>query len=720
MEGWAALANCVVVMSGGSGIVPPLLATPHAKLVHDTKHQLLHGSPGASAHFQDTHGSTLVGGHSIVMASSTGRHEEQYIRRRAGGRSPTIKEKRKSLPKTGDTETETTLAESQTIKLSKPKSSLMSYEEALDILQQGPPDLSDDPILGVKEDGEEDESHYTPQIVKLMAGKCTVKWEWTTQDLETPHGSKRAARLYRQGLLDRVTKPLPPPKPLRTRAVGRWIVTALIDVQEKLDPKTVKKMSNDSNDDAKSDNIKLIAAMPTTTIAEVSKKLEGVAGPLLLPNQTSQKALEADNWCKSNGGEVMVPHSVGGAHQASVPHPLYYKDFDEVLHGSSGDNADGKLNPTLSLTDYSIGDGDMAQNGLWSRTLHHCSISGAIASVPECKQGYLDLSSRGLQAIPDKVWALREQLSVLNLSDNRLTELDENEIAQIAGLRALLLGENRLSAFPGCIDELTQLRVLQISNNRIPSLAPELSKNRFLTMLCIDGNELKELPDELETLTGLTHLLAHENQFVEVPPVIMKFTNLQELYLQGNQLEHLPGALGSQLSKLEYLDLAGNRLTGLPEEIGDLKRLDVLSLSANLLVWEGIPWQLGMLTDLKKLYMHGNTRLKKEPPAVSRLKECGNLIECELGLHSALRNALTRTFSQAKGHEDPMEVASRAFRKYDSDGSGCIDYMEFRAICVELELTLTKQELKDAMEHLDENKDGTIEEKEFVQWFAHR
>ena len=46
--------------------------------------------------------------------------------------------------------------------------------------------------------------------------------------------------------------------------------------------------------------------------------------------------------------------------------------------------------------------------------------------------------------------------------------------------------------------------------------------------------------------------------------------------------------------------------------------------------------------------------------------------------------------------------------------------MEFRAICVELELTLTKQELKDAMEHLDENKDGTIEEKEFVQWFVHR
>ena len=46
--------------------------------------------------------------------------------------------------------------------------------------------------------------------------------------------------------------------------------------------------------------------------------------------------------------------------------------------------------------------------------------------------------------------------------------------------------------------------------------------------------------------------------------------------------------------------------------------------------------------------------------------------------------------------------------------------MEFKSICVDLGLTLSKTELKDAMEHLDENSDGTIAEEEFIKWFVHR
>ena len=200
------------------------------------------------------------------------------------------------------------------------------------------------------------------------------------------------------------------------------------------------------------------------------------------------------------------------------------------------------------------------------------------------------------------------------------------------------------------------------------------------------------------------------------------FTNLQELFLQGNKLEYFPGTLASKLTKLEYLDLAGNQLHELPGEIGELKKLDVLSLSANLLVFEGIPWQLGLLTDLKKLYMHGNTKLKKEPPAVSRLLQCGSLVECELGLQNALKNAIVRGFSNnaSEAGTNPKDLAIRAFRNYDNDGSACIDYVEFMAICVDLGVSLSKNELKEAMDHLDENSDGTIGEDEFVNWFVNR
>ena len=194
---------------------------------------------------------------------------------------------------------------------------------------------------------------------------------------------------------------------------------------------------------------------------------------------------------------------------------------------------DGQMDPKVPITAYGIGDGDIAMDGLWSRTLHHCSINGTIASIPTGKQGYLDLSSRGISNIPKSVWSLRDNLGVLNLSDNRLQSLDEDDVTElglIKELKALLLGENILKEYPSCIDKFEHLTVLQLSNNRIPRISPEIKANVLLTMLCIDGNELTELPEEMKTLTRLTHLLAHENLFTEVPPVLEHFTNLQELF----------------------------------------------------------------------------------------------------------------------------------------------------------------------------------------------
>eukprot|EP00944_MAST-04C_sp_MAST-4C-sp1_P010137 g10137.t1 len=604
---------------------------------------------------------------------------------------------------------------SATTRPPEPRSRLMKYEEALQILLNGPPDLSQDEILG-DSDNEEEESHYTPQIVKLVAGSCPIRWKWQPQDLETPYGSKKAQRLHNEGSDYELAKPV------AVRTKGRWVKTALLDVQDKLDPKLVKSAVNGGSANA---TIKVLAATKESSVDFIAKGLTGLVGPLLVASEEAREALRNDEFAKLDTGEIMIPHSQGGAKKTTEQqHRFYYQDYNSVLH-NNGNTPDGQMDPKVPITAYGIGDGDIAMDGLWSRTLHHCSINGTIASIPTGKQGYLDLSSRGISNIPKSVWSLRDNLGVLNLSDNRLQSLDEddvNELGLIKELKALLLGENVLKEYPSCIDKLEHLTVLQLSNNRIPRISPEIKANVLLTMLCIDGNELTALPEEMKTLTRLTHLLAHENLFTEVPPVLEHFTNLQELFLQGNKLQYFPGTLASKLTKLEYLDLAGNQLYELPGEIGELKKLEVLSLSANQLVFEGIPWQLGMLTDLKKLYMHGNTKLKKEPPAVSRLLQCGSLVECELGLQNALKNAIVRGFSNnaSEAGTNPKDLAIRAFRNYDNDGSACIDYMEFKAICVDLGVSLSKNELKEAMDHLDENSDGTIGEDEFVNWFVNR
>lgn len=59
---------------------------------------------------------------------------------------------------------------------------------------------------------------------------------------------------------------------------------------------------------------------------------------------------------------------------------------------------------------------------------------------------------------------------------------------------------------------------------------------------------------------------------------VRQLTNLKELYLNDNDFTGVPAEIG-QLSKLEVLNLANNKhITGLPQELGNLKHLRILDL----------------------------------------------------------------------------------------------------------------------------------------------
>ncbi|MXZ12745.1 MAG: hypothetical protein F4Y78_01850, partial [Candidatus Dadabacteria bacterium] len=90
-------------------------------------------------------------------------------------------------------------------------------------------------------------------------------------------------------------------------------------------------------------------------------------------------------------------------------------------------------------------------------------------------------------------------------------------------------------------------------------------------------------------------------------------SRLEYLHLDGNDLTgEIPGELGD-LSRLKRLHLNGNRLTGpIPGELGDLTALARLHLEANGLTGE-IPEELGDLGNLKSLYLSGN-ELRGEIP----------------------------------------------------------------------------------------------------------
>jgi Ras of Complex, Roc, domain of DAPkinase/Leucine rich repeat len=92
-------------------------------------------------------------------------------------------------------------------------------------------------------------------------------------------------------------------------------------------------------------------------------------------------------------------------------------------------------------------------------------------------------------------------------------------------------------------------------------------------------------------------------KLTELPESLGQLKQLQMLGLFGNHLTTLPEWLG-QLTQLQSLELADNQLTVLPEWLGQLTQLQSLYLHGNQLT--ALPESLGRLTQLRELYVSNN------------------------------------------------------------------------------------------------------------------
>lgn len=92
--------------------------------------------------------------------------------------------------------------------------------------------------------------------------------------------------------------------------------------------------------------------------------------------------------------------------------------------------------------------------------------------------------------------------------------------------------------------------------------------------------ELKQIPAQLTNLTMLEVLDLEGNRIQEVPEDILKLKKLKELNLGDNP--HISNlSVLSNLQSLEHLNLNGCKLTHLPIELNQLKKLEVLGLTRN-------------------------------------------------------------------------------------------------------------------------------------------
>jgi internalin A len=139
----------------------------------------------------------------------------------------------------------------------------------------------------------------------------------------------------------------------------------------------------------------------------------------------------------------------------------------------------------------------------------------ATLTIQERQEDRLDLSGKGLKAIPEYVWS-REELTALDLSHNELEEIPAN-IGQLRNLRYLNLGYNKLTHLTKSIGNLVHLKGLVLGNNPIRAFPEPVLELKTLLLLDLRSNELISLPEKILELEDLVLVELGGNPLISPP-----------------------------------------------------------------------------------------------------------------------------------------------------------------------------------------------------------
>ena len=161
-------------------------------------------------------------------------------------------------------------------------------------------------------------------------------------------------------------------------------------------------------------------------------------------------------------------------------------------------------------------------------------------------------------------------------------------------LQFLNISNNKLVSLPesGCFFHMASLKKLDVSHNRLQYLPAEISDCTELFILDAQDNDIVELPKELSIkCIQLRKMNLCENELLRLPDDIGNLAKMESLLLFRNKLQSLPESLGL-LDSLHTLDVSLNQLTSLPYSIGGCTQLTSLNISWNRV--EVIPQGLGI------------------------------------------------------------------------------------------------------------------------------
>ena len=154
------------------------------------------------------------------------------------------------------------------------------------------------------------------------------------------------------------------------------------------------------------------------------------------------------------------------------------------------------------------------------------------------------------------------------------------EILSLAdSLEVLDLSNNKLTSLPSELKQLKKLKILFASNNDFEAMPEVLGECPQLEMVGFKSNQIKHIPEK-SLPQRLRWLILTENKITELPDSIGERPRLQKLALAGNRLTSLPKNM-SQLTNLELVRISANQLTECPDQLLTLPKLAWFAFSGN-------------------------------------------------------------------------------------------------------------------------------------------
>ncbi|KAJ7484797.1 adenylate cyclase [Mycena galericulata] len=255
-------------------------------------------------------------------------------------------------------------------------------------------------------------------------------------------------------------------------------------------------------------------------------------------------------------------------------------------------------------------------------------------------------------------------LTTLDISNAKLSVLDDETLAQLVSLRTLKLDHNSFHTLPESLGDLKWLETLSCADNALAELPQSIGNLQKLEFLDVHSNSLTSLPVSLWNCASLSRLNATSNLLVlwhdpppfvpdenelssfgnslqspafpprrpsvatmpEISPLahslemlylgenaltdemlhpLMVLKELRVLNLSFNDIQEMPVHFFQHLTNLEDVFLSGNRLTHIPgEDLPTLSRLSTLFVNGNRL--QNLPHELGRVKSLAHLDVGNN------------------------------------------------------------------------------------------------------------------